>query len=62
MDGDGGFRPAGMRGARSYNNNNPSSEFEVPLSGPRFNPDYEVPLSGQKRPYDFPGILILVMK
>ncbi|XP_076925445.1 flowering time control protein FCA-like isoform X2 [Bidens hawaiensis] len=55
VDGDGGFRPAGMRGARNYNNNNnPSSEFEVPLSGPRFNPDYEVPLFGQKRPYDFP--------
>ncbi|KAI3687647.1 hypothetical protein L1987_81347 [Smallanthus sonchifolius] len=53
MDGDGGFRPMGVRGARNYNN--PSSEFEVPLSGPRFNPDFEVPLSGQKRPFDFPG-------
>ncbi|KAL8197858.1 hypothetical protein R6Q57_030146 [Mikania cordata] len=53
MDGDGGFRPLGMRGARNYNN--PSSEFEVPLSGPKFNSDFEVPLSGQKRPFDFPG-------
>ncbi|KAJ0857408.1 putative RNA recognition motif domain, WW domain, RNA-binding domain superfamily [Helianthus annuus] len=57
VDGDGGFRPVGVRNARSYNNNNnnPSSEFEVPLSGPRFSSDYEVPLSGQKRPFDFPG-------
>ncbi|CAI9288741.1 unnamed protein product [Lactuca saligna] len=54
MDGDGGFRPLGVRGARSYNN--PSSEFEVPLSGQkRFNPDYEVPMSGQKRQFPFPG-------
>lgn len=53
MDGDGGFRPLGMRNVRSYNN--PSSEFEVPLSGPRFNSDFEVPLSGQKRQFDFPG-------
>ncbi|KAI7725623.1 hypothetical protein M8C21_005380, partial [Ambrosia artemisiifolia] len=57
-----GFRQMDVRNARSYNNNNPSSEFEVPLSGPRFNNnnnnniDYDVPpLSGQKRPFDFPG-------
>ena len=54
MDGDGGFRPVGVRGARNYNN--PSSEFEVPLSGQkRFNPDYEVPMSGQKRQFPFPS-------
>lgn len=53
MDGDGDFRPVGVRGGRNYNN---SSEFEVPLSGQkRFNPDYEVPLSGQKRQFPFSG-------
>ncbi|XP_071701536.1 flowering time control protein FCA isoform X2 [Rutidosis leptorrhynchoides] len=54
MDGDGGFRPVGYRGARNYNNT--PSEFEVPLSGQkRFNPDYEVPMAGQKRQFPFSG-------
>ncbi|XP_024985195.1 flowering time control protein FCA isoform X2 [Cynara cardunculus var. scolymus] len=54
MEGEGGFRPLGVRGARAYNN--PSSEFEVPLSGQkRFNSDYEVPMSGQKRQFPFVG-------
>ncbi|MFS7926301.1 hypothetical protein Hanom_Chr04g00295441 [Helianthus anomalus] len=46
--------PVGVRNMRSYNNNNnPLSEFEVPVSGPRFSSDYEVPLSGQKLLFDF---------